>query len=105
MAWFEIPLSPQPKRFMTQLAGNAYELVFVFRDAPDTPCWVMDINDNLGNPLACGLPLVPGHDMLEQLGYLNIGGIMTVVSDGDPAAVPGFWDLGISGHLYWWEPP
>ena len=56
MIEYEIPLSPSPKRFLITLNGTAYQLLFMYRDAP-MGGWVMDINDSFGQPMACGLPL------------------------------------------------
>lgn len=100
MDTFEIPLSPEPKRFPITLLGITYELVFMYRDAP-MGGWIMDINDSLGQPLACGLPLVTGADLLQQFRYLGLGGAMEVYSDGNNDEVPTFENLGIGSHLLW----
>jgi hypothetical protein len=96
----EIPLSGTPQFFTIALAGTTYQLVFTYRDAPGGG-WVMDINDAQGNPIACGIPLVTGTDLLAQFGYLNFGGQLWVKSDGVPDALPTFDNLGTGSHLYW----
>jgi len=100
MIEYEIPLSPSPKRFLITLNGTAYQLLFMYRDAP-MGGWVMDINDSFGQPMACGLPLTTGADLLQQFEYLGLGGMLGVYSDGDFDAVPTFENLGISSHLNW----
>ena len=62
-------------------------------------CWVLDVADIQKNPIVSGIPLVTGADLLGQFAYLNFGGKLIVVSDGDPFAVPTFDNLGTSGHL------
>jgi hypothetical protein len=107
MQAFEIPLTPSPQRFSIQLGGAAYSLTFQFRNAGlpgQGGTWILDIADDLGNPLVCGIPLVTGADLLAQYGYLNFGGGLMVMSDGDPAAVPTFANLGVASHLYWITP-
>lgn len=101
---YEIPLSPSPKRFLISLGGTTYLLQFMYRDAP-MGGWVMDINDSLGTPLACGIPLVTQEDLLRQFTYLGFTGEMRVASDGDQDAVPTFENLGIGSHLYWITDP
>ena len=102
--FFEIPLSPTPQRFRITLAGVNYGLVMSYRAAPcGMGGWCMDINDDLGNPIVCGVPLVTGSDLLAQYAYLGLGGGMMVLSDGDADALPTFENLGITpgSHLYW----
>lgn len=98
-ASFEIPLSPQPQRFRVQLVGITYNFVLRFANAL-YPCWFLDILDANSNPLAQGLPLLPGVDILHQHRYLGIQGYLWVSTDGDQTAVPTFDNLGIQSHLY-----
>jgi hypothetical protein len=96
----EIPLViGTPQQFFLPLDPNQYQFVLLYRDA-DMGGWVLDINDGLGNPLVCGIPLVSGHDLLEQYVYLNIPGQLWITSDGDVTAVPTFDALGLSTRLY-----
>jgi hypothetical protein len=105
-AVFEIPLTPMPQTFYISLSGTQYQLVFNYRNV-SMGGWVMDINDPLGNPLVCGIPLVTGANLLGQYGYLDFAGGMMVLSDGDWDAVPTFANLGLVGgsHLYWVSAP
>jgi hypothetical protein len=103
---YEIPLSGEPQQFFIALSGVTYQLVFIYRDAPcGMGGWMLDINDSFGNPIACGLPLVTGLDMLMQFDYLNFGGELGVLSDGDLWAIPTFDNLGTGSHLYWVTEP
>lgn len=103
MATYEIPLDARPQRFYIQLAGISYELTFKFADAPDGG-WIMDLADVDGNLLVGSIPLVTGHDLLEQYAYLGIGGQLFIQTDGDPDAVPMFANLGGESKLFFVTP-
>lgn len=96
---FEIPLTANPQTFDIVLSRVAYQLTLIYRDAPDAG-WLLDIADDQGNPLICGMPLITGTDLLGQFRYVGINGMLVVGSDGNPDAVPDFADLGSSSHLY-----
>jgi hypothetical protein len=103
MAAYEIPLRPMPSRFAITLGGNVYQLVVQYRDAA-MGGWVLDFNDQFGGPIACGIPLVTGANLIEQYAYLGLPGQMWVYSDGTPDAVPTFGNLGVGSHLLWIYP-
>jgi hypothetical protein len=63
--------------------------------------WVLDIADDIGNPILSGIPLVTGANLLSQYGYLGFGGGLYVMTTSDPDAVPTFENLGDDGLLYW----
>ena len=97
---YEIPLLAAPQTFKTSLLGVTYTFTLVYRNG-----WLLSIADALGNPLAVGLSLVTGCDLLAQLEYLGLGGILQVQTDGlTPDAVPTFTNLGQQAHLYWTTP-
>jgi predicted Zn-dependent protease with MMP-like domain len=100
---YEIPLTPSPQTFSILLAGVSYQLTLRYIDATDGG-WLIDIADNAENNILCGVPLVTGHDLLEQYDYLGIGGQLFVQTDGDPDTVPTFQNLGLQGHLYFVTP-
>lgn len=101
MAIYEVPLQPStPTTMAIQFPnGNTYNLRFSFLDVM-MGGWIMDIADADGNAIVCGVPLVTGADLLAQYATLGLGGPMYVVSDGWPAAVPTFDNLGSGSHLY-----
>jgi hypothetical protein len=98
-AVYEINLNPRPERFSVTIAGKSYRLTTHYANAPEGG-WLLDIADAGDVPLACGLPLVTGRDMLEALAYLGIGVILFVLTDGAPQAVPTYQNLGVDSHLY-----
>ena len=94
----EIPTSGTPQILLVALNSGTYTLTLKWNTIAQT--WIMDIGDASNNPLAQGLPLITGSDLLAQLEYLGIGGAMTVQTDNDPTAVPTYSNLGTTGHLY-----
>ncbi len=99
----EIPLQPTPQQLTVTLNGVDYKLKVVWNEQNQS--WVMDIADSGGNAIASGLPLVTADDLLEQLGYLGIGGKMLIQTDFNTMAVPTFSNLGTTGHLYFMSNP
>lgn len=100
---YEIPLSPQNQFFNIALNGTYYQLTTTWRANSDVSGWFLDIADAQGNPLVQGIAIVTGADLLEQYAYLGIGGQLWVGTDGNPDAVPGETNLGITSHL-WFVP-
>lgn len=92
-----------PQRFRIDLSGVGYTLTFQYRDA-DEGGWVLDIGDPENIPLACGIPLVTGGDLLAQYAYLGFRGELWVRSDGNPETLPTFAGLGRTSHVYWIGP-
>ena len=99
MSIVRIPTSPMPQRFLITLsAGQTYQLVTQYRDAPEAG-WTLDIGEPNGTPIISGIPLVTGVNLLAQYQHLIVGSLF-VLSDVETWAVPGFSDLGVSSHLY-----
>lgn len=98
MKLFEVPLAPGAQVFSINLLDRTYQLRLAW-NAPAS-CWVLDVSDPTGLPLALGLPLVTGADLLGQLAHLGLGGGMLVTTDSDAAAPPAFGNLGTGSHLY-----
>lgn len=99
---YEVPLSPQPQKITISLNSAQYVLSFVWNNYSNI--WIMDILDANRNPIAQGIPLVTGSDLLGQFNYLQIGGGLNVQTDHNTNAVPTFDNLGIESHLYWLQP-
>ena len=99
---FEIPLSPVGRSFTIDLANTTYNLTVRWNGVAEI--WTLDIADQAGNAVLFGIPLVTGCDLLEQFGYLDIGGQLYAQTDHDPNTPPGMTNLGITGRLFFVTP-
>lgn len=98
--YWEIPLKVgQPQALTITLGSDTYGLTVKWFDLAGV--WVVDIADVDGNVLVAGIPLVTGADLLAQYRHLGFTGGLWVGTDGDPAALPTFANLGDTAHLYW----
>lgn len=102
MTVFEIPLLPQAQKLTVSLAGVIYNLRLYFN--PPSNVWLLDIADQNNNPLLSGVPLVTSGDLLEQYGYLGIGGKLVCQTDNAQVVPPTYNNLGSSGHLFFITP-
>jgi hypothetical protein len=98
---FEVPLTARPQVFTVWLGDK--EFTWRLYWLKPASCWVIDISDVDGNPIASGIPLVTGTDLFDQFQYTELrGGRLFVMStDRPPSTVPGWGDLGLTGHVYW----
>jgi hypothetical protein len=94
----EIPLIARPQTFTVSLRGTVYRCRLYW--LKPAQCWVLDFADRDGNPLANGVPLVTGTELLTQFRYLEFNIQLLVISDSVRDQVPDFTHLGITGHLY-----
>lgn len=88
--------------FTTVLNQVSYTFTLIWRNV-GMGGWFLDIGDANNNPLICGLPLLPGADMLAQhRADYDLGGGLWVQMDNEPDANPGYLDIGPGGnaHLY-----
>ncbi len=99
-SYYTVPLIPNPQQFTISLSGITYTFTFNYRNNAQGG-WVLDIGDANNNPIAQGLPLVTGSNMLKQLGYLGFSGGLFVQTLTDPDAVPTFANLGSNGLLFY----
>jgi hypothetical protein len=98
---YEIPLKPsQPSIFNTTLDGTLYFFRLTFNTGQN-PCWILDIADSNMDLIVAGIPLVSGSDLLAQYRYLGFTGSLVVTTDRGAGEVPGFDDLGVTGHLFY----
>ena len=94
-----LPLQPFPQRLSVSLLGTFYNLRTRWSNASN--CWMMDIADQDNNPIVGSICLVTGADLLEQYGYLGIGGgLLVETTQGPPNTVPGFRDLGVTAQVF-----
>lgn len=81
----EIPLTNQPNQtFSATIAGEKRNLLLIITQFYNEQAgyWVLGIYDQSGTPIVLSIPLLCGHDLLEQYQYLNIGSLI-VVNIGD----------------------
>lgn len=103
MIYYEIPLSPNAQTFRITLAGVQYSMTLLYR-THGLGGWFLDIYTAGGDPLLLGVPLVTGVDLLAPYPYLNFGGPLLVTTDGDISAVPTYYNLGVTSHVYFGAP-
>jgi len=99
---YVIPLINQNQEFDISLAGITYHLRIKWNSF--SQAWILYIEDSQRNPIVGGIPMVTGCDLLEQYGYLDIGGAMVVQSTNNPSLVPDYSSLGKTGFLFFITP-
>lgn len=102
MATVEIPIQSAPQSFSVFLSGLNYTMRVYYADVP-MGGWLLDIGDDLGNPLANGLSLAPNANIIEQFEYLDMGGKLYVVNDLDKFAMPDWGAFSETAHIVWVE--
>lgn len=95
---YTVPLTNVPQTFTINLNNIDYTFTVKWNDIAQS--WYLDIADANQNPIACGIPLVTGADLLSQLEYLGIGGALNVYTNGMPTQVPTLDNLGGNANLY-----
>lgn len=98
---YEIPLNPKAESFLIILNGKTYFFTTVWNNAGDN--WELTIQNQNEIVIASSLPLLLGVDVLSQLGYLEIGGRLVIVSD-EIGVKPTYENLGITTHLLFITP-
>ena len=100
MTTYLIPLIAQPQTVTVPFPnGNYYNLRLIYQ-FNDDDCWLLDISDDTGNPIVCGIPVLANEDMLAQYGYLGFGCQLIAKTEGYPNANPKWWNLGGQANLY-----
>lgn len=95
----EIPLSGVPETFSVELGTTTYKMTV--RWNPVASYWYLDIADSNGSMIVAGIPMVIGHNLLEQYDYLGFSGVLVVSNDTDPEQDPPYEGLGTNTHLYY----
>lgn len=101
MSAFLIPIQSRPQSFGCRLAGVTYSFRLYWLTTAQ--CWMLDIADAAGAPLARGVALVTGADLIGQFAYLEFGGQLYAWCDHADAVVPGWDDFGVTGQLLFQE--
>lgn len=91
----EIPLTADNQQFSITLADTTWQVRIIWRGS----CWMMDLQDERGEALVSGLPLVTGGDLLAQYAWLQPGIKLIVVCDANDQDYPTQTDLGSNSHL------
>jgi hypothetical protein len=99
MTTYEIPLSAGAQSFNARIFANVYRLRLLFADGQN-PCWLLDIGDQDGVDLVCGIPVIPGADLLAQYPEIGFGFSLKCAVTKAPDAVPQYADMGDTMHLY-----
>lgn len=100
----EFPLSPEAQKMSITLGTQEYSIRFAWCSAPGAEGWFIDIYALDDTPLARGLPLTAGEDVLQQLGYLGFEGEIRVATDDDTLVEPTYSNLGVNGKVYFISP-
>ncbi|HFU7544833.1 TPA: hypothetical protein ACH7AF_005090 [Escherichia coli] len=58
----EIPLTADNQQFSIVLGGVTWRISIIWRDL----YWIMDLQNDRGEPVISGIPLVTGADLLAQ---------------------------------------
>jgi hypothetical protein len=102
MTTFEIPLPSVPSRFTVVLGGRDLAMATQYRDTLEGS-WLLDIKDNqTGEELVNGIPLIPDVDLLEQYATLIFGQLILKTPTGE---TPGFYDIGPGGARLFYVVP
>ena len=95
----DFPLLPASAQEMQiTLGSREYTVRFYFIDTSEGG-WMMDLYDLEQLPLARGLPLVAGENVLQQHAYLGVEGEIRVQVDEDVLAEPSFSNFGTTGRV------
>ncbi|ARG16077.1 hypothetical protein B7L44_05405 [Acinetobacter nosocomialis] len=97
MALFEIPVLNRNQKFFIKLNKVNYQLKLVFRKR-----WFLDIYQTNSEPIALGIPLVSGIDILSPFNHV-INGSMYVQNLNEDES-QSFNDLGTNIKLFWQDP-
>lgn len=100
MTAYEIPLVASPQAFTITLSGISYRLRLFYVNSENSG-WHIDIFNRDEEPLVCGIPLVPGGDLLAPYAYLGMNGMLIAINDNNPNMPGDYISLGDTFHLVW----
>lgn len=100
-----IPIVPaQAQTFAINLNGQTYRFRLIYRGGwgGEGGRWFLDIGDQAGIPILCGIPLSPCCNLLGQHSHLQIGGGggLFVYNPSAPLEDPSFTGFGESWQMY-----
>ncbi|EHV49013.1 putative bacteriophage protein [Escherichia coli DEC5E] len=91
----EIPLTADNQQFSIVLGGVTWRISIIWR----VLYWIMDLQNDRGEPVISGIPLVTGADLLAQYACMGLGFKLVVVCDDNTQDYPTKIDLGGRSHL------
>ncbi len=86
----EIPLTADNQQFSIVLGGVTWQISIIWRDL----YWIMDLQNDRGEPVISGIPLVTGADLLAQYACMGLGFKLVVVCDDNTQDYPSKTDMG-----------
>lgn len=106
--FYQIPVTNDFNQSFTTIlpmsTGNI-ELGFFFAWNRIAGYWMMDVTDESGIKLITALPVLYAvgkyANLLEQFGYMGIGGLFVVPTSSDTNDSPGIDDWGTDFQLLW----
>lgn len=100
----DIVLNGNPNQtYSLTVPGDRQNIAFVLTQSwnAEAGYWTIGIYDQTMKAIVLGIPLLCGHDLLEQFQYLNIGSLY-VVNIGDPTIeIPDDKNIGQNFKLLW----
>lgn len=102
MKAYEIPITPlQNQSFSIAFHVNAfYWLRLYWVEAPEAG-WTLDIGYSEIEPLVCGIPVLPGRNLLDDYPELHLALILFIDTPGNQKKPPAFEDMGVLTKLYY----
>lgn len=100
----EISLSGKPNQTWTvTISGEKKNITFIITQSYNEMAgyWVLGIYDRANNPLVLNLPLLCGHDLLEQYQYLNIGELHLLNIGDSTIENPDDLNIAANFELLW----
>jgi len=94
---YELPVQPFPVTFQVSVKDVDYGFRTQYRET-DEGGWLLDLFDANNLPLAMGIPLVVGLDLLYQYNHLAIG-FALLVSCLEGRTTPTYQSLGPQDRL------
>ena len=85
--------------FSSTLNGVNYNFSIIWRGTE----YILDLLDTNKNPIICGIPLVPGVDLLAPYKYLNLGFSLSISNTTNPMQEMTYSDLGITTQVLVWN--
>lgn len=100
----QIPLDNSPNQnFNVTLNVGGVNKVFNFYLSYNLEAgyWTIQIRDNMKNPITDNIPMLSGQNLLQGLGYLNIGELFLLRKTDMVNEIPDYNNIGTDYLLLW----